>query len=166
MGVRAPEGAGVEGGDIAAGLGDLRLGRPGDAEIEDLDLAIPGEEDVAGFEVGVDDVRFVIVGGRQRQTHLGDQFQRLLRWHAGAAQLLDYLVEGAALEELHGDEVVTMFVLVEVENADDVGVFQVLGLARLPLQRHQGGGVLFETLVQQLEGNVGVTILCLDLALV
>ena len=93
-----------------------------EAEVEDLHLAVVGDEDVGRLDVAMDDARAVrvreAVAHRERDLELARQRHPLGRAHP--------LLEIAPLEKLHG-EIRQAFFLAEVVNGDDVAVRQLRG---------------------------------------
>jgi len=78
-------------------------GELGDAEIEDLDLAVPGDHQVGRLDIAVDDALGMGTGepGRDLYRIVDGLFDL-----QGAA--LDFLLEGLALVAGHGDEDATL----------------------------------------------------------
>ena len=90
----------VQGADGGAGLGELMVrGRTGDAEIHQLDHARGRQHHVGGLDVAMDHAAGVRVfqGGQ----HLHDVVDRLGRRQR---PILEALIEGDALDELHHHE--------------------------------------------------------------
>ena len=128
-----------------AGLGQVGASEAGETEVEDLDLPVGLDVDVAGLEVAVDDIAAVRIGEAVR--HLLHDVELLLE---GQLALGDELLEVLALEELHG-HVELVVGLAEVEHRDDVRVVQLGGGASLPEEpflvlvvRAQGRGNRFD----------------------
>ncbi len=125
------------------------LGQLGQAEIENLDLALFVDDDVGGLQIAVHDAR--AVRGRQSVGDLDRVAQRVIQPHALAA---DQPVQGLAGHVLHGDEVHRLAIHlagVDVENRDDVAIaqrrggFRFLGEARPAVGvRNRGGGQHFD----------------------
>ena len=112
----------------------MQLGRElGDAEVEDLGVALGGDQHVVGLEVAVDDADRVRRG--ERRQHLGhDLDQAAERDRAGPHDL----GEGVALDVLHHDERPAVGELREVEHAGDVLVAHQVdraGLGEEPLEQ-------------------------------
>ena len=120
----------------------------GQAEVEDLDLAVLGDHDVSGLEVAVDDA--LLVGDLEGLGDLGGDLHRV---GDGDGAPGDALGEGLALGDLHDQEALAVHVLDAVD-AGDVGVGQRgedLGLA---VEALEALGVLGEALGKDLEGHV------------
>jgi hypothetical protein len=88
----------------------------GEAEIEHLGVAALGDEDIGGLDVAVDDSLGMggveAIGNFDGEREQGFVFERL----AG-----DEVLEGHAIEELHGDEGLVA-VAADFVNGADVGV--------------------------------------------
>ena len=111
----------------------MELGEP---EVEDLDVLVPGDEDVLGLEVAVDDA--LRVGGRQT---FGDLDAVLHRPPDGHVALPKPLAQGAALEQLGHDEGDAV-VLSDVVDGHDVGVIEGAGGAGLPFEPAEPGRIV------------------------
>jgi hypothetical protein len=113
----------------------------GEAEVEDFDLAVGGEEDVGGFEVSMDDA--LVVGGFEGFGDLeGDV--GYFGWREGA-------VEGLAIDEFHDDGV-----LFEAEDGGDIGVVdggEGLGFA---LEAGEVFGIEGEGFGEDLDGDFAI----------
>ena len=100
---RAQHGPGLGRGggrrEAAGRLAALEALELGEAEVEDLHAAVPGDEDVLGLEIAVDDA--VVVGGRQAVGDLHRVLERLAR---GQGPVVEPLAQRLALEQLR-DEV-------------------------------------------------------------
>ena len=119
-----------------AGQPAVRLDPLGQAEVGDLRLALPVEQDVGRLEVAVDDA--ALVGVVDGLGHLGHQPGRLARRQRAVGGLLG---QAAALDEAHA-EVVLALVLADLVDRHDVGVVEVggrLGLDVEPLDVGLGG---------------------------
>ena len=102
----------------SASLASWRSGELGETEIEQLDLAVIRDHDVARFEIAMDDAGCVRAG---QGVGDGDRIlQNLGRLQAAAR---DDMVERAAGDELHHDEVGAILAA-DVVNGDDVGMIQ------------------------------------------
>ena len=112
----------VGGAHDGMGAGE-RAGLPGDgsgkAEVGELGAAFGGDEDVAGFDVAVDDV--FRVGVMQGVADLGDDFQRLRGVQAGAGE--DALEVGA-IDVFHREIEQPGTRLAEVVNGNDARVLE------------------------------------------
>ena len=127
-------GADVLGGaHDGAGAGDgYRIDGFGDAEVTDFDAPARGDEDVAGFDVPVDDAFFV--GGAEALGGLREHVQGLGDGEGGEAS--EGVAEGFGVDEFHhkvGDGVAAVGVLefAVVVDGDDVGVVEAGGGAGL-----------------------------------
>jgi hypothetical protein len=113
---------------LLRGLRVVQLGQLGEAEVEDLDVAVLRDHDVVGLEVAVLDPCRVRLG--ERVGHLHGDLERLARRELPAGQ---QVAQRAALDQLHRDPGDTR-VLADVEHRDDVRVVERGGRARLLLE--------------------------------
>ena len=140
---RSERGAGR--GALRGGITHLR-----DAEVEHLDLAFVGDEDVRGLEIAVDDVDRVT-----RREAVDDALADLEHAADGhrAAALLPGVADGLAEEQLHDEERLTLLGHVVVEDLDGRRVIDLVrdvGLAEEPLA---DGFLAREVGVEDLEGR-------------
>ncbi len=148
------DGGGGLGVLVSAGPGGLDLGQ---AEVQDLGLAPGGHEDVGGLEVAVDDA--LGVGRLEGVGDLGPELQQRLEVEGPGS---DPLRQGLALEQLHGDEVLTLVGVDGVDGAD-VGVVEGGGGPGLPLKALEHRGVRGQLRGQELEGYVAAELRVLGL---
>ena len=148
------------GGEVGGGaqhrahLGDARLlGRLGDPEVGELDLALERAQQVAGLDVAVHHpvaVRVVqalarLLDDRGGLLHLDPPLSRRISAHE------------LALDVLHHDEVlVGALVQAGVEHLHDVGVHQPRRRLRLALEARDEGGILGEVLGEQLHRDAAL----------
>ena len=109
---------------------DVAHGEAGHAEVHDLDPALPGEEDVGGLDVAVDDPDLVGVG--QAFEH-GDH-DRDLALEAEGRSGPHRVEEVVPAEELHRDVGRAVGVVAEVEDGHHVGVHHARDRARFALE--------------------------------
>ena len=137
---------GCVGAAIAVGSDRLvlrdRLGQLGQAEVEDLDVAVLRDHQVLGLQVPVDDAGGVGLGQALGGLD-GDIEQPLGRQRLAGG---DELAQGLSLDQLHGD-VEGAVGLADVVDGQDVGMIQGRGRAGLLLEalaaigiRRDGGG--------------------------
>jgi hypothetical protein len=124
---------------LVGGLADVR-----EAEVHDLVDALPWRElvrdDVGGLQVAMDDA--VAMGEMERGAQR--RHDRLHVVERQSAALADFLLDAAAVQQLHHQERTIGLVGVEVEDRDDVGVAQAgtrPALAHEPLDRTRTGVV-------------------------
>ena len=110
LGLRAD---GLRGVVVAGGC---RLGELGEAEVEDFDGAVVGDDDVGGLDVAVDDA-----GGVGLAQAFGDLDGDAERFVEAQALAGDEGVEGFAGDVFH-HQTVGAFVLEDVVDGDDVGM--------------------------------------------
>jgi hypothetical protein len=141
-----------------AGLGVFGLGgRLGDAEVDDLHLALVGHEDVLGRNVAVHDLQGLavrtpeVVGVVERLAGVGDDARGEHGRTAGSP--LDAAPgdrrEVFAGDELHRDEVGLVGLAAEVVDLDDVRVVEGRAHAGL-VQEHLDEGLLLREVAQDL----------------
>jgi hypothetical protein len=105
-----------EGGGVGVVRGRERRPLPGEAEVEDLGVAVFGEEDVLGLEVAMDDP-LVVSGGEA----VGDLAGDLEGAPERKCALLQWDPERLAFEQLR-DGVADAALLADVVESEDVGV--------------------------------------------
>ncbi len=104
--------------DDHPGLGDAgRRALAGDPEVHDLGQSFPGQEDVAGLDVAVDDA--LGVGGGEARADLDQAIEASAERPGGS----DELLHAVADEQLHADVAVSP-VIADVVQAGDVRVHQ------------------------------------------
>ena len=101
----------------------------GDAEVDELEMAFAGDEDILRLQVPVDDAALVRRG--QSLGHLGSPFERSPKRQHPFRQSLS---ERLAPEELR-DEIPLPVLETDVVQRDDVGVAQSAGHPRFAFQR-------------------------------
>ena len=117
---------------ICGGRGNL-----GQAEVENLGVPALGDENVGGLDVAMDDA--FAVRGIERVGDLDGQAEQHVHFQRATG---DAVLEGQAIEVLHGDESLAIF-LANIVNGADVGMVQGggrLGFAPKALQRLGGPG--------------------------
>ncbi|PRP92123.1 hypothetical protein ENSA5_51420 [Enhygromyxa salina] len=151
----AVSGLGREVAELAldhASVGRLELrGRLGQAEVGQLDLAVPRDQQVGRRDVAVDDAEVLAGLGVVEVVGVLESLERLVedpddqrQRHPTAALLeeLQQLLEGRALDVLHDDEV-GLIGFTEVEDRDDVGVVEVQAQPRL-VEEHPNEALILE----------------------
>ncbi|CAM4527441.1 hypothetical protein COEX109129_41800 [Corallococcus exiguus] len=137
--------------------------RLGDAEVDDLDLALVADEHVVRRDVAVDDAQLLAAAVRARvrvvqaPAHLHrdeDRHGDGQRRKPAAHRALEHLVERLAVDELHGEEVLALH-LPEVEDLGDVAVGQRGGDARLA-DEHGDEGLVVRVLRKDLLDEHGL----------
>src|SRR5690606_17504637 len=135
---------GTDRGELAGGVRDV-----GDAEVADLDMAGVEEEQVAGFEIAVDDP----VGGCGSQGVGGLQGYRHHKVQRHALRMVGE--DGAqvtAAQQLHDEEQLA-FVVAEVVDSGDIGVLDVGGDTGLALEASNEDTVVVPA-KDELDGNL------------
>ncbi len=105
-------------GEGEGGIGGQRREQPGEAEVEDLDLAAGGDHDVAGFEVAMH--HSLLMGLFESLGHLHGNRSGFAGRQRSRAQ---FGGQGIAGDQLH-DDVVGAVVLDDVVNGGDLGVIE------------------------------------------
>ncbi|CAM4315396.1 hypothetical protein COSO111634_37100 [Corallococcus soli] len=135
----------------------------GDAEVDDLDLALVAQQHVVRRDVAVDDAQGLAAAVRARvrvvqpPAHLHYDEDRDGDGQGGHAALdgaLEDTVEGLAVHELHGEEVLTVHPA-EVEDLGDVAVGERGGDARLA-DEHGDEGLIVRVLGEDLLDEDGL----------
>ena len=112
-----------------AGLREARRVDARDAEIGDLDLAARGQDQVRGLDIAVDHAARVRDVERQQQLrHDGHDVRQV-----EARLAVEVRAQARAFDVFHRDEG-DVFVLAVLVDADDVGMVQPPGGARLVLE--------------------------------
>ncbi len=120
----------------------------GDAEVEDLGLALGGDEHVVGLQVAVHDAAAVCRTNRRQQ--LLDQVERDV--HSEPAAVVEPVAQRAAFDVLHDDEK-RVALGVEVVDADDAGMVESRHRGRFTLETGTEVLVLGVALGQHLDGH-------------
>ena len=126
----------------------LRLRQLGEAEVEDLDLAVVRDEHVLGLQVAVDDA--LLVGRRQPVRDLGADLDGLAQGQRAAGNAL---AQRLAFEQLR-DDVGGALVVTRVVDREDVGMVEQARGAGLLLEAAQPVGVGREGAGQDLDRHV------------
>ena len=127
---------------------DLAQGQLGDAEVEHLEAAVAGEEEVLGLQIAVHDPALVRDGEGARD--LERPLPGLARRERARAQAL---AQGLPLEQL-GDDVGRAVVGSEIEHRDDAGVVELPGGAGLLLEAADPLRIERDVAVQDLDRDV------------
>jgi hypothetical protein len=159
----AVRGEGAEGGGVGADRIPRGVGQLGQAEVDDLRVAVLGDQDVVGLEIAVNDpgaVRFA-----ESVRDLGQDFDRA----AERETVLQRLAQRLALDQLHGDVVHfgpalraladRLYVhdrlgVSDLVNADDVRVAESRGRARFVGEAADALPVAGQIGREDFEGNV------------
>ena len=152
---RAQDRAGVrvgsvlrQGLDVGPGPFLARSPELRDSEVENLDQAILGEEQVLGLQVAVHDA--LLVGGGEAPCDLDGELHRLARAQRAAGHAV---AEGLALQQLR-DDIGRAVVLPEIVDGDDVGVVEDAYGFGLVLEAADPVFVDRDLGVEDLEGHV------------
>src|SRR5271165_114908 len=103
------------------------------AEVENLGVSTPGDENIGGLDIAMNDAR--LMGGVQRIRDVNRQSQQQFRLHRTAT---DAMLQRHAIEELHRNER-SAVLLIDVVDRADVGMVQRRGGASFApeaLKRH------------------------------
>jgi hypothetical protein len=130
--------------------GPLEPGGAREAEVEDADAAVAADEHVARLEVAVDDAG--VVGGGEASAGLDEHGDDLA---PGAFFMAQPAAQGAALDQLHGDEDLALK-LADLVDGDDVGVREAGERLRLAQQAAAARRALSELGAEDLEGDLAV----------
>ena len=128
----------------------LRTRQLREPEVEDLDAAVFGDEEVLGFQVAMDDP--LLVRRREPARDLGRVVEHLAYRDPASGQPL---AQRLAFEELR-DDVRRAVVFAEVVDREDAGMVQRRRRARLLLEPAQPVGVLRERRRQHLDRHLAV----------
>ena len=128
----------------------MQLALARQAEVEDLHLAVAGQEEVVGLEVAVHDAAGVR-GGEPGRDLRGD-LERLARRQRAADQAL---AQRLAVEQLHRGEG-DLAVLAEIEDRQDVRMRERRDRLGLALEARQRVGVGGEMRRQDLDRHLAV----------
>jgi hypothetical protein len=129
-------------------VGVERRSQLGEAEVEDLDPAVSGQEEVLRLEVAVDDP--LVMGGRETARDLGRVVEGSCRGEGTPPQPPP---QGLAFEQLEDDEWCPV-VLASVEDHEDVGMVQCARGLRLLREAPLTIGITQPVLVQDLDGDL------------
>ena len=127
-----------------------RVDALGEAEVEDLDVAVVGHEDVVGLEVAVDDA--LAVRGGEAPRDLERPVDRLLLRHGRAVELA---AQRLALEQL-GHGVGDAVVRAEVVDREDVRMRERGDGLGLALEARERVGVRGQLRGEDLDGDLAV----------
>ena len=152
----------------AAGVEHCRLGivfrlveGARDAEIDDLDFALVGQEYVAGLQVAMHETLLVRI--TERAAYAADDAQHLGKRQAVKAGRAQHLAQRPAHQVFHR-QVHHRTVTVEVVDGHDIRVRQRLRLLRFPLQGDERLRMAAELDIEHLDRNVGLAVRGLQLA--
>ncbi len=137
-------------GEVRGGRGARRVHRLGEAEVEDLDLAVRRELDVPGLKVAVNDP--LLVRRLERLGDLAGDGQGLLERDRPALQSLG---EVFALDELHHERADAVRLLEAVDRGD-VRVLKLGEELCLALEAGEALGVGGEHLGEDLDGDLAL----------
>ena len=127
----------------------------GEAEVEDLDVAVGGHHDVLGLQVPVDDAGGVGLGEAVRD--LGSDVEQPSNGQGARILGQDQLAQRVPLDHLHHD-VGQAGGLADVVDGDDVGVVERGGGPGLLREAAHAARVGGELLGQELDGEVAVEV--------
>src|SRR6266478_3420724 len=122
-------------------------GALGETEIKNLGLMPPGDEDVGGLDVAMDDALCMSgvkrVGDLDSELEQAVQFQRLT---------VNRVLKGLALQQFHGDEVPAL-VFPDLIDGADVGMIKRGRGPGFTLETVECAGVFLRLWRQELEGD-------------
>ena len=127
--------------------GNPRRQQAGQAEVDDLHLAVRAGHDVFGFDVSVDDTGGM--GGRQRHGGLADESRQLV----GPRATCDQPAKCLAFDQLHDDERSSV-VLAQGMDRTDAGMVEGRCRAGFPQEPRQLIGGARIIIANQLDGDV------------
>ena len=110
-------------------------------------MSAPGDEDICGLDVAVDDV--FCVGGVERVCDLDGERQNRFRVHRPP---IDAMFQRHAIEKLHGDERLALLVVNFMDGAD-VGMIQGRGGLGFALEAGERLRVSGDILGKELESD-------------
>jgi hypothetical protein len=135
--------------DDAAGLREARVRQLGDAEVENLHIAVRGQHDVGRLHVAVDDAAVVRLAKASR--HRGGDAQGV---GGGERPAGDRAVERLALVASHHDVQLVVVGLADLVDRADVRMLERRGGTRLDHEALLGRFVRAQVGRQELEGDV------------
>ena len=148
------------GAERGAGTGEQRIERGGgilrgrncrrnfrEAEVENFNVAAGGGKNVGRLDVSMDDA--FGVSGVKALGNLHGEVEELFEWKRLAG---DQVLEGLALEALHGDEG-DVFVFADFVDGADVGMVEGGGGAGFAAEALQSDGILGERFGEKFEGH-------------
>src|SRR5579863_2393136 len=143
-------GVGSERSLVAISGGRFCGGNFGETEIENFGVAAPGDENVGGLDIAVDDA-FRVCGIESFSDLQGDveealEFDRLAS---------DDVLESGAIEKFHGDEGAAIF-FADVVNGADVGVVESRGGFGFAAETLEGLAVGRELVGEKFEGDEAI----------
>ena len=133
----------------------LWIGKLCQAEVDDLDLSVRGQQDVGALDVAV--YHAFLMRGLQTLGGLSRDVEGFLERQGIAA---DLLVEAGALDVGHGDEDLAVD-LVDLMNRADVGMLDRRGGLGFAAEAFFGVGVLGQPRGEKLQGNGAVEV-CIE----
>ena len=144
-----------DGADCRARIGEpaRRAGQLGEAEVEDLHLAVLGQHEVRRLDVAMDDAG--VMGPRQPARHLQGDVDRLADGQRAAGDARPQRLAGV---ERHGDEQATVLGAVDVVDGADVRVVEGGGAARFAVEAIAGRRVPGEVRRQELERDMALEV--------
>ena len=120
----------------------------GEAEVEDLDAAVPGQEEILGLQIPVDDA--LLVRRRETMRHLARDVDGLADRQRACLQAV---AQRLALEQLR-DDVRSPVLVADVVDGEDVRVVERRGGLRLLREASQAVGIGRNAGGKDLDGHV------------
>ena len=132
-------------GRLADGSGDTKIG--------DLHPIVTRHQDVLRLHITVDQIRTMSIA--DTRTDLNRQIERVLDAKRAALLVLKLhkLLQGSTVNKLHHD-IVTVVVLADVMNGDDIGMGEIGGRMRFSLEPAEKALVVRQVLMEHLHCDV------------